>query len=73
MLRGQVIAESDRIREVGRYSYFPRNSVKMDMVKKTPRVESDLVCQHGFPFYDVTVNAPTAGGPHGHTKRYGPR
>jgi uncharacterized protein (DUF427 family) len=51
--RGQVIAESDRIREVGGYVYFPRAAVRMDLLQAVPKTERDLACPHGVQFYDV--------------------
>ena len=51
--RDRVIAESDRILEVGGYKYFPRESVRMDLLKLTPKTASDLECPHGVQFYDV--------------------
>jgi uncharacterized protein (DUF427 family) len=53
---GQVIAESDRTLEVGGYRYFPRETVRMDLLKLAPKSESDLECPHGFQFYDVAEN-----------------
>jgi len=54
--RGQVIAQSDRTLEVGGYRYFPRDSVRMDLLQATPKTESDLECPHGVQFYDVAEN-----------------
>ncbi len=51
--RGQVIAESDRTLEVGGYRYFPRESVRMDLLKLAPKTASDKECPHGVQFYDV--------------------
>ena len=51
--RGQVIAESDRTLEVGGYRYFPRETVRMDLLRSAPKNKSDLVCPHGVQFYDV--------------------
>ncbi|WP_422034905.1 DUF427 domain-containing protein [Reyranella sp.] len=51
--QGKVIAESDRTLEVGGYHYFPRDAVRMDLLKLTPRTGSDLQCPHGVQFYDV--------------------
>ena len=31
--RGQVIAQSERTLEVGGYSYFPREQVRMDLLQ----------------------------------------
>jgi len=53
---GQVIAESDRTLEVGGYRYFPRETVRMDLLKLSPKTESDLECPHGVQFYDVAEN-----------------
>ncbi len=50
---GKVIASSDSTLEVGGYRYFPRDSVKMDLLKSTPKTPSDLECPHGVQFYDV--------------------
>ena len=50
---GQVIAESDRTLEVHGYRYFPRDAVRMDLLKLTPKTASDLECPHGVQFYDV--------------------
>jgi uncharacterized protein (DUF427 family) len=51
--RGQVIAESDRTLEVGGYRYFPRESVRMELLAAAPKTASDLACPHGVQFYDV--------------------
>jgi uncharacterized protein (DUF427 family) len=50
---GQVIAESDQTLEVGGYHYFPRDSVRMELLKKADKNKSDLQCPHGVQFYDV--------------------
>jgi uncharacterized protein (DUF427 family) len=50
---GQVIAESDSTLEVDGYRYFPRETVRMDLLHETPKSESDLECPHGVQFYDV--------------------
>ena len=39
--RGQVIAESDRTLEVDGYRYFPRESVRMQMLRASPVTEED--------------------------------
>ena len=54
---GQVIAESDRTREVHGYQYFPRDAVRMDLLRLAPKNESDLECPHGVQFYDVVEGA----------------
>jgi len=51
--RGKVIAESDRIREAHGYRYFPRDSVRMELLRKARKTKSDLECPHGVQFYDV--------------------
>lgn len=59
-LHGEVIAESDEVREAGGYVYFPREAVKMDLLTKSPKTGSDFECPHGVQFYDVTVNSAAA-------------
>ncbi len=51
--RGQVIAESDHTLEVDGYQYFPREAVRMDVLRLAPKTQSDLACPHGVQFYDV--------------------
>lgn len=51
--RGQVIAESERTLEVGGYRYFPRDSVRMELLAAAPKTPRDLECPHGVQFYDV--------------------
>jgi uncharacterized protein (DUF427 family) len=53
--RGQVIAESDRTLEVDGYRYFPRETVRMELLHVAPKTESDLRCPHGVQFYDVAA------------------
>ena len=55
--RGRVIAESDRVREAHGYRYFPRDSVRMDLLRKARKTKSDLACPHGVQFYDVAGKA----------------
>ena len=50
---GKTIAESDRTLEVGGYVYFPRDTVRMDLLKSTAKTDNDLKCPHGVQFYDV--------------------
>ena len=58
---GKTIAESDRTLEVGGYVYFPRETVRMDLLKTAPKTARDLECPHGVQFYDVVeVDAPSA-------------
>ena len=53
---GKVIADSDMTLEVDGYVYFPRDSVKMDLLKVAPKTANDLKCPHGVQFYDVVEN-----------------
>ena len=57
---GKVIASSDKTLDVGGYIYFPRESVKMDLLKIAPKTASDLECPHGVQFYDVVENGKTS-------------
>lgn len=54
--RGQVIAESAQTLEVDGYRYFPRETVRMDMLRLAPKTQDDLACPHGVQFYDVVGN-----------------
>jgi uncharacterized protein (DUF427 family) len=54
--RGQVIAESDRTLEVGGYRYFPRETVRMELLRAAPKTAHDMECPHGVQFYDVVSN-----------------
>jgi uncharacterized protein (DUF427 family) len=51
--RGQVIAKSERTIEVGGYIYFPRHSVRMDLLQPVPKTKSDLACPHTVQFFDI--------------------
>ncbi len=51
--RSQVIAESDRALEKGGYHYFPRDAVRMELLRPAPRTQRDLACPHGVQFYDL--------------------
>lgn len=55
--RDRVIAESDRTLEVAGYRYFPREAVRMDLLRATPKTEDDLDCPHGVQFYDIAEGA----------------
>ena len=57
---GKVIAKSDRTLEVGGYVYFPRESVRMELLKSTAKTENDLKCPHGVQFYDVAEGDKTS-------------
>ena len=50
---GKVIARSDRTLEVDGYVYFPRDSVRMELLSAAPKTARDLECPHGVQFYDV--------------------
>jgi len=55
VLNGQVIADSDDIIESGGYQYFPRSAVRMQLLEKAPKTESDRACPHDVQFYDVVI------------------
>jgi uncharacterized protein (DUF427 family) len=50
---GTVLARSDKTLEVGGYRYFPRDTVRMDLLRATTRTPKDLQCPHGVQFFDV--------------------
>lgn len=51
--KGKTIAESNATLEVHGYVYFPRDTVRMDLLKAAEKSESDLECPHGVQFYDL--------------------
>jgi uncharacterized protein (DUF427 family) len=51
---GEVIAESAQTLEVGGYHYFPREAVRMGLLRLASKTGSDLECPHGVQFYDVS-------------------
>jgi uncharacterized protein (DUF427 family) len=51
--RDEVIAESDRTLEVDGYRYFPRETVRMALLRPAPKTQKDLACPHGVQFYDL--------------------
>jgi uncharacterized protein (DUF427 family) len=51
--RGRVLAESERTLEMDGYVYFPREAVRMDLLRPAPQTPGDLTCPHGVRFYDV--------------------
>lgn len=55
--RGRVIAESERTLDVDGYRYFPRESVRMDLLTQASKTPRDLECPHGVQFYDVVDGA----------------
>jgi uncharacterized protein (DUF427 family) len=54
---GQVLADSQQTIEVDGYVYFPRASVRMDLLKVAVKTASDKQCPHGVQFYDVVAGA----------------
>ncbi len=50
---GTILAESDATLDVGGYRYFPRETVRMDLLEAAPKTARDLECPHGVQFYDV--------------------
>ena len=53
---GTVLADSTTTHEVDGYVYFPRASVRMDLLRASERTPSDRQCPHGVQFYDVVVD-----------------
>jgi uncharacterized protein (DUF427 family) len=60
LLNGTIVAESDETVEARGYHYFPREAVRMELLRATPRTERDLECPHGVQFYDVVEDAAIA-------------
>lgn len=58
--RGRVIADSDRTLDVGGYRYFPRESVRMELLRPAPKSGDDKVCPHGVQFYDVVEGSESS-------------
>lgn len=57
---GNVVAESGRTIEAGGYHYFPREAVRMEMLRPAARTPRDLECPHGVQFFDL-VDGRTQG------------
>jgi uncharacterized protein (DUF427 family) len=57
---GHVIAQSDRTLEVGGYVYFPRDTVRMDLLRPVHKTEHDMECPHGVQFYDVVADSASS-------------
>lgn len=57
---GKVIAKSEKTLEVGGYRYFPRDKVRMELLKLSPKTPSDLECPHGVQFYDVVEDGKSS-------------
>lgn len=58
--RGQVIAASERTITHGGYVYFPRETVRMELLHAAVKTDSDRACPHGVQFYDIAMG-DTAG------------
>lgn len=58
--RGDVIAQSEQTLDVGGYTYFPRDAVRMDLLRISPKTPHDLECPHGVQFYDVVNDAASS-------------
>ena len=58
--RGHVLAQSDQTLDVGGYTYFPRDAVRMDLLRISPKTPHDLECPHGVQFYDVADGAASS-------------
>jgi uncharacterized protein (DUF427 family) len=56
ILKGHEIAASDDIVEAGGYQYFPPSAVRMELLEKVAKTQSDLACPHGVQFYDVVID-----------------
>ena len=55
--QGREIASSERTLEVDGYRYFPRETVRMDLLRLAAKTADDLKCPHGVQFYDVVDGA----------------
>lgn len=51
--KDKTIAESENVLVVHGYPYFPREAVRMDLLNRAEKTESDLECPHGVQFYDL--------------------
>lgn len=58
--QGNELARSDDTLEVGGYRYFPREKVRMGLLKVSPKTAKDLECPHGVQFYDVVEGGKTS-------------
>jgi uncharacterized protein (DUF427 family) len=54
--RGTVLGDSERTIELGGYHYFPREAVRMELLRPATRTASDLECPHGVRFFDVVTD-----------------
>ncbi len=58
--RGEVVAQSEQTLDVGGYTYFPRDAVRMELLRISPKTPHDLECPHGVQFYDVVNGAASS-------------
>lgn len=54
-LRGQVLADSEQTITHGGYVYFPREAVRMELLRSAPKTDRDRACPHGVQFYDIAA------------------
>ena len=52
-----LLAESVDVIECRGYAYFPRPSVRLELLVKAPKTDSDRACPHGVQFYDLVIGA----------------
>ena len=57
---GLLLADSQQTLEVDGYVYFPRASVRMDLLRAAAKTTGDQQCPHGVQFYDVTDGKRTS-------------
>lgn len=55
IFRGRVIAASEQTITHGGYVYFPREAVRMAMLRAATKIDSDRACPHGVQFYDIAA------------------
>lgn len=55
----QLIAESEATIALDGYVYFPRESVRMDLLRASPKTPDDLECPHSVQFYDIALDNTT--------------
>jgi uncharacterized protein (DUF427 family) len=48
-----VIADHERTVDVDGYTYFPREAVRMDLLRAAAKTGGDRACPHGVQFYDL--------------------
>ena len=57
---GRTVAESEQAVEVGGYHYFPRDAVTMELLRPSPKNDSDRACPHGVQFFDLVGTEATS-------------